>query len=78
MLRTSAGNADVTISSFDADLLAMIRATCADLPVRTALLGEKSEPAAAVVQRAHRDGHDEVHLSAGRRPALAAGVETAQ
>ena len=42
VLRTSAGTADITISSFDADLLATIRATCADLPVRTALLGEKS------------------------------------
>jgi glycerophosphoryl diester phosphodiesterase len=63
VLRTSAGSADITISSFDADLLATIRATCADLPVRTALLGEKSDRAAAVVQRAHRDGHDEVHLS---------------
>jgi glycerophosphoryl diester phosphodiesterase len=62
-IRTSAGTADITISSFDADLLATIRATCADLPVRTALLGEASDPAAAVIQRAHRDGHDEVHLS---------------
>jgi glycerophosphoryl diester phosphodiesterase len=62
VLRTSAGTAVVTISSFDADLLATIRATCADLPVRTALLGEASDPAAAVIQRAHRDGHDEVHL----------------
>jgi glycerophosphoryl diester phosphodiesterase len=62
VLRTSSGSADITISSFDADLLATIRATCADLPVRTALLGEKSDLAAAVVHRAHRDGHDEVHL----------------
>jgi glycerophosphoryl diester phosphodiesterase len=62
VLRTSAGSAEITISSFDADLLATIRATCADLPVRTALLGEKSDLAAAVVQRADRDGHDEVHL----------------
>jgi glycerophosphoryl diester phosphodiesterase len=62
-LGTFAGTADITISSFDADLLATIRTTCADLPVRTALLGEKSDPAAAVIQRAQRDGHDEVHLS---------------
>ncbi|MDQ1662087.1 MAG: glycerophosphoryl diester phosphodiesterase [Blastococcus sp.] len=71
VLRTSAGTAGITISSFDADLLATIRATCADLPVRTALLGEKSDDAAAVVRRASRDGHDEVHLSlvaAGRTP----------
>ena len=62
VLQTSAGSADITISSFDADLLATIRAACADLPVRTALLGEKADPAAAVVRRAVRDGHDEVHL----------------
>jgi glycerophosphoryl diester phosphodiesterase len=78
VLRTSAGTADITISSFDADLLATIRATCADLPVRTALLGRASDPAAAVVERAHRDGHDEVHLSltAARRSPLT--VETAR
>jgi glycerophosphoryl diester phosphodiesterase len=78
VLRTSAGSADITISSFDADLLATIRATCADLPVRTALLGEKSDLAAAVVQRAHQDGHDEVHLPlvAVRRSPQA--VETAR
>ena len=62
VLRTSAGTADITISSFDADLLATIRATCADLPVRTALLGEKTDAAATVVRRAFRDGHEEVHL----------------
>jgi glycerophosphoryl diester phosphodiesterase len=63
VLGTAAGSADITISSFDPALLAMIRTTCADLPVRTALLGEKSDPAGAVVRRAHQDGHDEVHLS---------------
>jgi glycerophosphoryl diester phosphodiesterase len=62
VLRTFAGNASVTVSSFDPDLLAMIRVTCADLPVRTALLGDRSAPAAVVVRRAHEDGHDEVHL----------------
>jgi glycerophosphoryl diester phosphodiesterase len=61
-LRAFAGNAAITVSSFDPALLAMIRATCADLPVRTALLGDRSAPAALVVQRAHEDGHDEVHL----------------
>ena len=56
------GQSDITISSFDPDLLAMIRATCSDLPVRTALLGEKS--AAGRRGRGARlpDGHDEVHL----------------
>ncbi len=63
VLRTSAGNAAITVSSFDPALLAMIRATCADLPVRTALLGDKADAAAEVVRRAHEDGHDEVHLS---------------
>lgn len=58
----AAGTADVTISSFDRALLAVIRRTCADLPVRTALLGDKAESPAAVVRRAHVDGHDEVHL----------------
>jgi glycerophosphoryl diester phosphodiesterase len=62
VLRSSAGNAAITVSSFDPALLAMIRATCADLPVRTALLGDKWAPAAEVVRRAHEDGHDEVHL----------------
>lgn len=62
VLRSSAPTAAVTVSSFDPALLAMIRATCADLPVRTALLGEKWQPAAEVVERAAVDGHDEVHL----------------
>jgi glycerophosphoryl diester phosphodiesterase len=62
VLGTAAVGLDITISSFDADLLAMIRAACADLPVRTALLGEKAEAAPAVVWRAAEDGHDEVHL----------------
>ncbi len=63
VLRTSAGNAAITVSSFDRALLAMIRATCADLPVRTALLGHTADPAAEVVRRASEDGHAEVHLS---------------
>jgi glycerophosphoryl diester phosphodiesterase len=62
VLGATAGNADVTVSSFDPTLLALIRRTCADLPVRTALLGDTADPAAAVVRRAHVDGHDEVHL----------------
>jgi glycerophosphoryl diester phosphodiesterase len=62
VLGAAAGSADLTVSSFDPALLAVIRTTCADLPVRTALLGDTSAPAAAVVWRAHEDGHDEVHL----------------
>jgi glycerophosphoryl diester phosphodiesterase len=63
VLRSFTGDAAITVSSFDPELLALIRVACADLPVRTALLGEKAEPAAEVVRRAHDDGHDEVHLS---------------
>ncbi len=62
VLRTSAGNARITVSSFDPTLLSMIRGACADLPVRTALLGDKLDPADAVVRRASEDGHDDVHL----------------
>jgi glycerophosphoryl diester phosphodiesterase len=62
VLGSAAGSADITVSSFDPALLAVIRTTCADLPVRTALLGDASAPATAVVRRAHEDGHDEVHL----------------
>jgi glycerophosphoryl diester phosphodiesterase len=62
VLRTSAGDARITVSSFDADLLRMIREACADLPVRTALLGGTTDSAAAIVGRAHEDRHDEVHL----------------
>ena len=77
VLRTSAGNAAITVSSFDPALLAMIRAACADLPVRTALLGHTADAATEVVRRAAQDGHDEVHLSlAGVRRAPEA-VETA-
>jgi glycerophosphoryl diester phosphodiesterase len=63
VLGTAAGSADVTVSSFDPALLGLIRRTCADLPVRTALLGETWDPAPAIVRRAHQDGHDEVHLA---------------
>jgi glycerophosphoryl diester phosphodiesterase len=62
VLAAGTGCADVTVSSFDPSLLAVIRATCADLPVRTALLGGQADDAAAVVRRAFADGHDEVHL----------------
>jgi glycerophosphoryl diester phosphodiesterase len=62
VLRTSAGDVPVTVSSFDPALLAMIRAACADLPVRTALLGDRAASATLVVRRASEDGHDEVHL----------------
>jgi glycerophosphoryl diester phosphodiesterase len=62
VLATAAGSAEIVVSSFDAALLGMIRRACADLPVRTALLGGKADPASAVVRRAHEDGHDEVHL----------------
>jgi glycerophosphoryl diester phosphodiesterase len=63
VLRAAAGTADITVSSFDAALLATIRAACGDLPVRTALLAKASTPAVPAVRRAHEAGHDEVHLS---------------
>ncbi|MET0764716.1 MAG: glycerophosphodiester phosphodiesterase [Blastococcus sp.] len=78
VLRRSAGNVAVTISSFDPALLAVIRTACADLPVRTALLGDKAAPAAAVVQRAHQDGHDEVHLPLVAVRRTPEAVETAR
>lgn len=62
VLGAAAGSADVTVSSFDPDLLALVRTTCAGLPLRTALLGGTSADAVAVVRRARADGHDEVHL----------------
>jgi glycerophosphoryl diester phosphodiesterase len=62
VLGAAAGSADVTVSSFDPDLLAFVRTTCAALPLRTALLGAASADAVAVVLRARADGHDEVHL----------------
>jgi glycerophosphoryl diester phosphodiesterase len=77
VLRTSAGNAAVTVSSFDPALLAMIRTTCADLPVRTALLGDAEDPAAEIVRRAHEDGHDEVHLPLAGVRRTPQAVETA-
>jgi glycerophosphoryl diester phosphodiesterase len=77
VLRTCAGNARITVSSFDAALLAMIRAACEDLPVRTALLGEKADPVADVVRRAHEDAHDEVHLPLVGVRRLPQVVETA-
>jgi glycerophosphoryl diester phosphodiesterase len=78
VLRSSAGGAAITVSSFDPELLAMIRAACADLPVRTALLGGKAEPAADVVRRAHQDGHDEVHLPLIGVRRMPEAVETAR
>jgi glycerophosphoryl diester phosphodiesterase len=77
VLRTFAGNVRITVSSFDPALLAMIRAACADLPVRTALLGHTTDPAAEVVRRAHEDGHDEVHLPLAGVRHTPQAVETA-
>jgi glycerophosphoryl diester phosphodiesterase len=62
VLRAAAADIRVTVSSFDADLLALIRTACAGLAARTALLGREWMPAADVVRRARADGHDEVHL----------------
>jgi glycerophosphoryl diester phosphodiesterase len=62
VLRAAAVSAAVTVSSFDRALLALIRAAVADLPVRTALLGDRTDPVDDVVRSAAEDGHDEVHL----------------
>jgi glycerophosphoryl diester phosphodiesterase len=62
VLAASAGSAEITLSSFDPVLLGLVRRACADLPVRTALLGDKEDPVEAIVRRADEDGHDEVHL----------------
>jgi glycerophosphoryl diester phosphodiesterase len=62
VLGAAAGSAEITVSSFDPALLGLVRGTCADLPVRTALLGGEAEDATEVVRRAVADGHDEVHL----------------
>jgi glycerophosphoryl diester phosphodiesterase len=78
VLGAAAGSADVTVSSFDPALLAVIRTTSADLPVRTALLGGTTAPAAAVVRRAHEDGHDAVHLSLVGVRRTPQAVETAR
>jgi glycerophosphoryl diester phosphodiesterase len=78
VLGAATGSADITVSSFDPALLAVIRATCADLPLRTALLGDASAPAAAVVRRAHEDGHDEVHLPLVGVRRMPEAVETAR
>jgi glycerophosphoryl diester phosphodiesterase len=52
---------EVTVSSFDNALLALVRA---GLPagVRTALLGRRAEPVHAVLHQAARSGHAEAHL----------------
>jgi glycerophosphoryl diester phosphodiesterase len=78
VLARAAGSADVTVSSFDPVLLGLIRTACADLPVRTALLGDASVPADVVVRRAYEDGHDEVHLPLVRVRQAPQAVETAQ
>lgn len=62
VLRAETGTASITVSSFDPVLLATIRRACADLPVRTALLGDRTDPVDDVVRRAAEDGHEEVHL----------------
>jgi glycerophosphoryl diester phosphodiesterase len=78
VLRDFAGNAAITVSSFDPELLVLIRAACADLPVRTALLGDRSDEAAEIVRRAAQDGHDEVHLPLVAVRRMPEAVETAR
>lgn len=60
---TAAGlSLDVTVSSFSPALLAAVRvAAPTGLPMRTALLGRRTDRPAALVRRAVDAGHDEVH-----------------
>jgi glycerophosphoryl diester phosphodiesterase len=52
---------DLTVSSFDASLLALVRRELGGGVVRTALLGETSTPTHALLRRALEEGHDEIH-----------------
>jgi glycerophosphoryl diester phosphodiesterase len=53
---------DVTVSSFDADLLRAIRGACDGLIARTALLGEPGTTAHSLLHHVVADGHDEMHV----------------
>ena len=52
---------DLTVSSFDATLLARIRASLTDVEVRTALLGSTFASGAELLRHAAIEGHDEIH-----------------
>lgn len=61
-LRTIGLAADVTVSSFDASLVKLVRAELpVDVPVRTALLGRPGWRVSALLRQALAAGHDEVH-----------------
>jgi glycerophosphoryl diester phosphodiesterase len=53
---------DVTVSSFDADLLRAIRGACDGLIARTALLGEPGDSTYDLLRQVVADGHDELHV----------------
>ena len=53
---------DVTVSSFDADLLRAIRGACDGLIARTALLGEPGDATHDLLRDVVADGHDELHV----------------
>jgi glycerophosphoryl diester phosphodiesterase len=53
---------DVTVSSFDADMLRAVRGACDGLVARTALLGEPGETAHDLLRHVVADGHDELHV----------------
>ena len=53
---------DVTVSSFDADMLRAVRGTCEGLIARTALLGEPGDTSHDLLRRVVADGHDELHV----------------
>ena len=53
---------DVTVSSFDADLLRAVRGACDGLIARTALLGEPGDTTHDLLRQVVADGHDELHV----------------
>ena len=53
---------DVTVSSFDADMLRAVRGACEGLIARTALLGEPGDTSHDLLRRVVADGHDELHV----------------
>ena len=61
-LHAAAPNTQITVSSFQANLLNVIRATTPK-NIRTALLGHAGTPAHHVLRTALDAGHDEIHLN---------------
>jgi glycerophosphoryl diester phosphodiesterase len=56
-----AASLDITVSSFDLNLLGAVRANLRGLPVSTALLGSSMDGAANLLRQAVTRGHGEIH-----------------